>query len=79
MKIVMMVGRFDFLHRIKLYILRHDCGISGWSYLFDVVKELLRIKARFELEHEFAKARTIHELLDDLGKHLEDVLFRDDW
>ena len=47
--------------------------------LFDVVKALLRTKARVEDHREFKKAKRVERLLDKLGKRLEDVLFKDDW
>ena len=45
------------------------------SCLFDVVKALLRTKTRIEREN-VKQARRIQRLLDDLGKHLEGIAFK---
>ena len=49
---------------------------SNINCLFDVVKALLRTKARIEREND-KQARRIQRLLDDLGNYVEETLFQD--
>ena len=49
---------------------------SKINCLFDVVRALLKTKARISSEKKDSKkAKRIQKLLDDLGNHLEEILF----